>query len=85
VELVADRRIKRPLDVRRQEIAERVRDKQGVIVRSIYQNVIIAPCLILTPEEADQVATALHAVLSTTNVSGRPSPSGVVATAFGGG
>ena len=49
VELVADKNTKQPLEVRRQEIADRVRDEQGVIVRSIYQNVIIAPCLVLTP------------------------------------
>ncbi len=72
VELVADKASKRPLEVRRQEIADRVRDEQGVIVRSIYQNVIIAPCLVLTPEEADRVAAALHAVLETTDVLGQP-------------
>jgi adenosylmethionine-8-amino-7-oxononanoate aminotransferase len=72
VELVADKRTKRPLEVRRQEIADRVRDEQGVIVRSIYQNVIIAPCLVLTGDEADRIADALHAVLETTDLDGRP-------------
>lgn len=72
VELVADKNTKRPLEVPRQEIADRVRDEQGVIVRSIYQNVIIAPCLVLTTEEADQIAAALHAVLETTDLEGRP-------------
>jgi adenosylmethionine-8-amino-7-oxononanoate aminotransferase len=72
VELVADRATKRPLEVRRQEIADRVRDEQGVIVRSIYQNVIIAPCLVLTAAEADQITAALRAVLETTDVEGRP-------------
>jgi putrescine aminotransferase len=72
VELVADKNTKQPIEVRRQEIADRVRDEQGVIVRSIYQNVIIAPCLVLTPEEADRIAAALHAVLETTDVDGRP-------------
>jgi putrescine aminotransferase len=72
VELVADKSTKRPLEVRRQEIADRVRDEQGVIVRSIYQNVIIAPCLVLTPDEGDRIAAALHAVLETTDRDGRP-------------
>jgi adenosylmethionine-8-amino-7-oxononanoate aminotransferase len=72
VELVADKRTKRPLEVRRQEIADRVRDEQGVVVRSIYQNVIIAPCLVLTGAEADRIAHALHAVLETTGLDGRP-------------
>jgi PLP-dependent transaminase len=72
VELVSDKRTRRPLDVRRQEIADRVRDEQGVIVRSIYQNVIIAPCLVLTEEEADQIVAALRAVLATTGPDGRP-------------
>jgi putrescine aminotransferase len=72
VELVADKATKRPLEVRRQEIADRVRDEQGVIVRSIYQNVIIAPCLVLTGDEADRIADALHAVLETTGPDGRP-------------
>ncbi|HZO77373.1 MAG TPA: aspartate aminotransferase family protein [Solirubrobacteraceae bacterium] len=72
VELVADKTTKQPIEVRRQEIADRVRDEQGVIVRSIYQNVIIAPCLILTVDEADRIAQALHAVLQTTGLDGRP-------------
>jgi adenosylmethionine-8-amino-7-oxononanoate aminotransferase len=72
VELVADKATKRPLEVQRQEIANRVRDEQGVIVRSIHQNVIIAPCLVLTPDEADRIAAALHAVLGTTDRDGRP-------------
>ena len=72
VELVADKNTKQPLEVRRQEIADRVRDEQGVIVRSIYQNVIIAPCLVLTPDEADRIAAALYAVLETTGPDGRP-------------
>jgi adenosylmethionine-8-amino-7-oxononanoate aminotransferase len=72
VELVSDKPTRRPLEVRRQEIADRVRDEQGVIVRSIYQNVIIAPCLVLTEEEADQIVAALRAVLATTGPDGRP-------------
>jgi adenosylmethionine-8-amino-7-oxononanoate aminotransferase len=72
VELVADKGTRRPLEVRRQEIANRVRDEQGVIVRSIYQNVIIAPCLVLTADEADRIADALHAVLETTGPDGMP-------------
>jgi PLP-dependent transaminase len=72
VELVADKETREPIQVRRQEIADRVRDEQGVIVRSIYQNVIIAPCLILTTEEADRIVEALRAVLATTSLEGRP-------------
>lgn len=72
VELVADKNTKQPLEVRRQEIADRVRDEQGVVVRSIYQNVIIAPCLVLTPDEADRIAAALYAVLETTGPDGQP-------------
>jgi putrescine aminotransferase len=72
VELVADKATRLPIEVRRQEIADRVRDEQGVIVRSIYQNVIIAPCLVLTAEEADQIVAALRAVLETTGSDGRP-------------
>jgi adenosylmethionine-8-amino-7-oxononanoate aminotransferase len=71
VELVADKAERTPIQVRRQEIADRVRDEQGVIVRSIYQNVIIAPCLILTEAEADRIVEALRAVLSTTSADGR--------------
>jgi adenosylmethionine-8-amino-7-oxononanoate aminotransferase len=81
VELVADKSTKRPLEVRRQEIADRVRDEEGVIVRSIYQNVIIAPCLVLTPAEADRIAAALHAVLETTDPAGRPMPTASAASA----
>jgi adenosylmethionine-8-amino-7-oxononanoate aminotransferase len=58
--------------VRRQEIADRVRDEQRVIVRSIYQNVILAPCLILTETEADRIVEALREVLATTTSDGRP-------------
>jgi putrescine aminotransferase len=72
VELVADKATRRPLEVRRQEIADRVRDEQGVIVRSINQNVILAPCLVLSAEEADQIVAALRAVLETTGPDGRP-------------
>ena len=43
-----------------------------MIVRSIYQNVIIAPCLVLTAEEADQIVVALRPVLETTGPDGRP-------------
>ncbi len=52
VELVVDKETKQP-SARRQEIADRVRDEQGVIVRSIYQNVIIAPCLVLKSDQYD--------------------------------
>lgn len=72
VELVSDKEARDPLEVPRQEIADRVRDEQSVIVRSIHQNVIIAPCLVLTPDEADQVVAALRAVLETTGTDGRP-------------
>ena len=72
VELVGDKALRIPLEVRRQEIADRIRDEEGVIVRSIYQNVIIAPCLVLTMEEADRIVEALRRVLETTGVDGRP-------------
>ena len=72
VELVSDKAARLPLEVPRQEIADRVRDEQSVIVRSIHQNVIIAPCLVLTPNEADQIVAALRAVLETTGPDGRP-------------
>jgi adenosylmethionine-8-amino-7-oxononanoate aminotransferase len=72
VELVSDKAARTPLEVPRQEIADRVRDEQSVIVRSIHQNVIIAPCLVLTPGEADQIVAALRAVLETTGPDGRP-------------
>jgi len=72
VELVADKERRTPIEVRRQEIADRVRDEQRVIVRSIYQNVILAPCLILTEAEADRIVAALLAVLATTSPAGRP-------------
>jgi putrescine aminotransferase len=72
IELVADKQIRSPLEVRRQEIADRVRDEEGVIVRSIYQNVIIAPCLILTEQQADRIVEALRRVLATTGIDGRP-------------
>jgi putrescine aminotransferase len=72
VELVEDKTTRTPLEVRRQEIADRVRDEQRVIVRSIYQNVILAPCLTLTESQADRIVEALHEVLSTTSEEGRP-------------
>jgi adenosylmethionine-8-amino-7-oxononanoate aminotransferase len=71
VELVADKETRAPIEVRRQEIADRVRDEQRVIVRSIYQNVILAPCLILTEQEADRIVEALQEVLATTAPDGR--------------
>ncbi|HEY2219859.1 MAG TPA: aspartate aminotransferase family protein [Gaiellaceae bacterium] len=71
VELVADKQSRAPIEVRRQEIADRVRDEQRVIVRSIYQNVILAPCLILTEQEADRIVEALQDVLATTAPDGR--------------
>ena len=43
-----------------------------MIVRSIYQNVILAPCLILTEPDADRIVEALHEVLATTSPEGRP-------------
>jgi putrescine aminotransferase len=78
VELVSDKEVRSPIEVRRQEIADRVRDEEGVIVRSIYQNVIIAPCLVLTEEEADRIVEALRRVLSSTGVDGRPLAAGAV-------
>src|SRR5262249_14635434 len=72
VELVADKTTRTPIQVRRQEIADRVRDEQRVIVRSIYQNVILAPCLTLTESQADRIVEALHEVLFTTSEDGRP-------------
>jgi putrescine aminotransferase len=72
VELVADKETRTPIEVRRQEIADRVRDEQGVIVRSIYQNVILAPCLVLTEDEADRIVDALGRVLAATAPDGRP-------------
>jgi putrescine aminotransferase len=72
VELVADKTTRTPIQVRRQEIADRVRDEQRVIVRSIYQNVILAPCLTLTESQADRIVEALHEVLATTSSDGRP-------------
>jgi putrescine aminotransferase len=71
VELVADKSARTPIPVRRQEIADRIRDEQGVIVRSIYQNVILAPCLILTEDEADRIVDALGQVLASTAPDGR--------------
>ena len=71
VELVADKETRTPIELRRQEIADRIRDEQRVIVRSIYQNVILAPCLILTEQEADRIVDALREVLATTSVEGR--------------
>ena len=72
VELVADKTTRTPIQVRRQEIADRVRDEQRVIVRSIYQNVILAPCLTLTESQADRIVEALHEVLFSTSEDGRP-------------
>jgi adenosylmethionine-8-amino-7-oxononanoate aminotransferase len=72
VELVADKEKRVPLPVRRQEIANRIRDEQGVIVRSIYQNVIIAPCLVLTRAEADRIVEGLARILETTGADGQP-------------
>jgi adenosylmethionine-8-amino-7-oxononanoate aminotransferase len=72
VELVSDKETRAPLSVRRQEIADRIRDEQGVIVRSIYQNIIIAPCLVLTRSEADRIVDALRGVLEATGLDGRP-------------
>ena len=72
LELVSDKATRAPIEVRRQEIANRVRDEEGVIVRSIYQNVILAPCLVLTEAEADRIVDALRNVLSTTGADGRP-------------
>jgi putrescine aminotransferase len=72
VELVADKETREPIQLRRQEIADRVRDEQHVIVRSIYQNVILAPCLILKEAEADRIVEALQEVLATTSSEGRP-------------
>jgi len=43
-----------------------------VIVRSIYQNVILAPCRTLTESQADRIVEALHEVLFTTSEDGRP-------------
>lgn len=74
VELVADRETREPLRLRRQEVANRVRDEHGVIVRSIYQNVILAPCLVLTTAEADRIVAALRAVLATVDDPAVPPP-----------
>lgn len=65
IELVQDKGTRAPLELRRQEIANRIRDEEGVIVRSSYQNIIIAPCLVLTRDEADRIADAIGRVLST--------------------
>lgn len=72
VELVANKETRSPIEVRRQEIADRIRDEEGVIVRSIYHNVIIAPCLVLSEDEADRIVEALRRVLVSTGVDGQP-------------
>ena len=65
IELVRDKTTRAPLELRRQEIANRIRDEEGVIVRSILQNIIIAPCLTLTHSEADRIADGIERVLAT--------------------
>lgn len=72
VELVSDKVTRSPLEICRQEIADRVRDEEGVMLRTLYQNVIIAPCLALTPAEADSIVEALRRVLETTSPDGGP-------------
>ena len=71
VELVSDREKRTPLQVARQQIANRIRDEERVIVRSIAQNIIIAPCLVLTKDEADWIVRALRNVLEST-AAGKP-------------
>lgn len=70
VELVSDKKTRAPLQFKRQALADRIRSEHGVVVRSIGANIIIAPPLVLTREEADTIANALAKVIGTTSPEG---------------
>ncbi len=69
VELVADRETREPLPMggAPQDV---IRRETGVIVRASGSTLVLSPPLVMSLEEADRVADALHAVLSRTDTSG---------------
>lgn len=71
VELVADRETRAPLpmDFAPQDV---IRHETGVIVRNCGHTLVLSPPLIMTEQEADEVAAAMRSVIE------RTEPSGVV-------
>ncbi len=69
VELVADRetRVPLPMDGAPQDV---IRRETGVIVRASGSTLVLSPPLVMTEEEADEVAVALRSVLERTEPTG---------------
>lgn len=65
IEVVADKALGRPLPHGTYALADLIRDRTGVLVRGGPRSLTLAPPLIMTPEQADHVGTALFDVLST--------------------
>lgn len=69
IELVADRDSREPLP-NPQAVADAIRRDHGVIVRDSAQGLVLSPALTLTRDEADRIAAAIRAVLTTTDPDG---------------
>ena len=76
VELVADRETRAPLPMDGAP-QDAIRRETGVIVRASGSTLVLSPPLVLTEEEADEVAAGLRSVLERTEPSGVVRPSGV--------
>lgn len=71
VELVADKESREPLPVRAERMPHDViRRESGVIVRDSEHSLVLSPPLVLTEEEAKEIATALRSVLERTEPTG---------------
>ncbi|MGI5467378.1 aspartate aminotransferase family protein [Streptomyces sp. CA-132043] len=72
IELVADKTDRRPLPHGAYAVADAVRDRTGVLVRGGPYALTLAPPLVMTHQEADEAADALHTVLARLTPDGEP-------------
>ncbi|HEX8080295.1 MAG TPA: aspartate aminotransferase family protein [Jatrophihabitans sp.] len=69
IELVADRGTRQPLMAG--DVAIEMRRRHGVLVRDYGNNLVLAPPLVIAPEQVAQASTALHEVLSRLGADGQ--------------
>jgi adenosylmethionine-8-amino-7-oxononanoate aminotransferase len=70
VELVTDKQSRTPLPMIQPLLPDVIRRETGVIVRDCAHNLVLSPPLVMTHDEADRVADAMHSVLRRTQSDG---------------
>ncbi|HEY6797470.1 MAG TPA: aspartate aminotransferase family protein [Kineosporiaceae bacterium] len=71
VELSSDRAARRPLPQGTGEVADALREQEGIIVRNNPYAVVLYPPLILTADDADELAEGMRRVLARVDADGR--------------